>query len=251
MAAPGAVPVPVRRGGLPDISVSITMHAEPVPDKITHLDAADVSGPAEGLPRRQGEGRHLGVPGRRRAGSPRAHALTVTDVLVDDLRSRRLIVTGKGGKVRTVVIGTETAMALRRYLRERARGPLRGVRGAVARQARPADHMRAGPAHPGHRAQGGAGHPPAPAAAHLGPPLPAQRRPDRQPGLPGRLGRARDGDPVRPVRRRPSAPRSRPAGCRSSTGCEVASRRGAPAGPSGRLGRRSGPSACRPGGSPR
>ena len=48
-------------------------------------------------------------------------SLQVTDALVDDLTSRRIIIRGKGGKTRGVVIGVSTARALRKYLRERAR----------------------------------------------------------------------------------------------------------------------------------
>ena len=40
-----------------------------------------------------------------------AAQLKVADILVDDLRSRRLIVTGKGPKIRAVVIGSSTALA--------------------------------------------------------------------------------------------------------------------------------------------
>ena len=44
----------------------------------------------------------------------------MTDVLVDDLSARRLIVRGKGDKVRAVVIGVSTARALRKYLQWRS-----------------------------------------------------------------------------------------------------------------------------------
>jgi site-specific recombinase XerD len=45
-------------------------------------------------------------------------SLLVSDVCVDDLSARRIIVRGKGGKVRGVVIGVSTARALRKYLRQ-------------------------------------------------------------------------------------------------------------------------------------
>jgi site-specific recombinase XerD len=106
--------------GLPDISGSITMHAETPPDKITHLDAADVRKLLAAC-RDAREKAVISVFLDAGVRISEGRALKVTDVMVDDLRSRRLIVTGKGGKVRTVVIGTETAMALRRYLRDRAR----------------------------------------------------------------------------------------------------------------------------------
>jgi site-specific recombinase XerC len=56
-----------------------------------------------------------------------AAQLKVADVLVDDLRSRRLIVTGKGPKTRAVVIGSSTALALRKYLRWRAKSRYAGL----------------------------------------------------------------------------------------------------------------------------
>jgi len=105
---------------VPDIARSITMHRPPVPDMITHLGTDDV-------------GKLLAAcqDARDRAvimvfldsgvRISEAQALKVTDVCVGDLRSRRLMVTGKGGKVRGVVIGVETARALRRYLRERSK----------------------------------------------------------------------------------------------------------------------------------
>lgn len=101
------------------------MHAEPAPDKITHLDAADVQLLLKAC-RDAREKAVISVFLDAGVRISEGHALRVTDVLVDDLRSRRLIVTGKGGKVRTVVIGTETAMALRRYLRDRAKSPHAG-----------------------------------------------------------------------------------------------------------------------------
>jgi integrase/recombinase XerC len=106
--------------GVPDIARSITMHRPPVPDMITHLGKDDV-------------GKLLAAcqDARDRAvimvfldsgvRISEAQALKVTDVCVEDLRSRRLMVTGKGGKVRGVVIGVETAQAVRRYLRERSK----------------------------------------------------------------------------------------------------------------------------------
>jgi integrase/recombinase XerD len=50
----------------------------------------------------------------------------VTDALVDDLTARRIIVRGKGGKVRGVVIGVTTARTLRKYLRWRSKSKYAG-----------------------------------------------------------------------------------------------------------------------------
>lgn len=108
--------------GVPDIARSLTMHAPPVSDRISHLDAGDV----RLLLRACQTARERAVirvfldSGLRIS---EAASLKVCDVIVDNLRSRRLIVTGKGGKTRAVVIGTQTAMELRRYLRERQKSP--------------------------------------------------------------------------------------------------------------------------------
>jgi integrase/recombinase XerC len=108
--------------GVPDIARSLTMHAPPVSDRISHLDAGDV----RLLLRACQTARERAVirvfldAGLRIS---EAASLKVSDVIVDNLRSRRLIMTGKGGKTRAVVIGTQTAMELRRYLRERQKSP--------------------------------------------------------------------------------------------------------------------------------
>ncbi len=46
-------------------------------------------------------------------------SLQVADFLVDDLSARRILVLGKGDKVRGVVLGSKTALALRKYVRQR------------------------------------------------------------------------------------------------------------------------------------
>ena len=206
--------------GLPDISASITMHAEPVPDKITHLDSADVQLLLKAC-RDAREKAVISVFLDAGVRISEGHALRVTDVLVDDLRSRRLIVTGKGGKVRTVVIGTETAMALRRYLRDRAKSPHTGSgalwlgkRGplticgldqlirAIGRRAGLDIHphlLRHTWAHH-YRLNGGQ----TDNLVYL--------------ALAGTVPRWRSSTAGQ---RRPSAPKWRPAGCPSSTGCEA------------------------------
>jgi site-specific recombinase XerD len=106
---------------LPDLGRSVTMHRPPVPVQVTHLDSRQVGQLLDAC--RDAREKALIMvfldSGVRIA---EAQALKVTDVCVENLRARRLMVTGKGSKVRAVVIGTETALALRRYLKERARG---------------------------------------------------------------------------------------------------------------------------------
>jgi len=74
--------------------------------------------------------RERGFTGRRDAAILRLYASTgcrlaelVVDLDVLDLRGRELTVVGKGSKIRTVRFDASTALALDRYLRERARHP--------------------------------------------------------------------------------------------------------------------------------
>jgi len=54
-------------------------------------------------------------------------SLRLSDVLDDDLRARRLVIRGKGSKTRAVVIGAKTTLALRKYLRQRAKTSYAGL----------------------------------------------------------------------------------------------------------------------------
>ncbi len=103
---------------LPDIAKSITMHRPPVPDMITHLDMSQVRALLAACrdPREQAVISVFLDTGVRISEAAR---LMVTDVCVDNLSARRIIVTGKGGKVRGIVMSAPTALALRRYLRWR------------------------------------------------------------------------------------------------------------------------------------
>lgn len=103
-----------------DIAASITVGRPAASGRITHLDAHQVSALMTACQTAK-ETAVIAVfldAGVRIAEAAR---LKVSDAMVDDLRSRRIIVTGKGGKTRGVVIGAQTARALRRYLRERSR----------------------------------------------------------------------------------------------------------------------------------
>jgi len=103
-----------------DITQKITVSRPSGSGRVTHLDADKI----DKLLAACQDPRELAVisvfldAGVRIA---EAAQLKVTDILVDDLRSRRLIVTGKGPKIRAVVIGSSTALALRTYLRWRAK----------------------------------------------------------------------------------------------------------------------------------
>lgn len=105
--------------GIPDIAKEITVGRPQTGDRVSHLDASQV----DKLLKACQDPRELAVlsvfldTGLRIA---EAAQLKVTDVLVDDLATRRIIVTGKGGKVRAVVVGASTARALRKYLRWRS-----------------------------------------------------------------------------------------------------------------------------------
>jgi site-specific recombinase XerD len=109
-----------------DITQKITVSRPSGSGRVTHLDADQI----DKLLAACSDPRELAVisvfldAGVRIA---EAAQLKVADVLVDDLRSRRLIVTGKGPKTRAVVIGSSTALALRKYLRWRAMSRYAGL----------------------------------------------------------------------------------------------------------------------------
>jgi integrase len=109
-----------------DLAASITIGRPPDSDHVTHLDADEI----DALLKACTDPRDLAVisvaldSGLRIA---ELASLQVQDVVVDDLRARRILVRGKGSKLRVVIIGTRTAVALRRYLRQRARSPHAGL----------------------------------------------------------------------------------------------------------------------------
>jgi len=106
--------------GCADLGKSIKVPSPKPPNVITHLDQADVARLVDAC---QGAREKAVITVFLDAGLRIAEAarLKVTDVCVDNLSARRLIVTGKGDKTRGVVIGMETASALRKYLRERSK----------------------------------------------------------------------------------------------------------------------------------
>ena len=105
--------------GIADIAKAITVGRPQTGDRVTHLDASQVGLLLKACqtPRELAVisvGLDTGLRISEMA------SLQVTDVLVDDLSARRIIVRGKGDKVRGVVIGASTARALRKYLQWRS-----------------------------------------------------------------------------------------------------------------------------------
>jgi site-specific recombinase XerD len=103
----------------PDIARRIVVSHPASSGRVTHLDGRDVSA----LIAACRDSRELAVISVCLDTGVRISelaSLQVTDVLVDNMSARRLIVRGKGGKVRGVVLGASTAQALRRYLRQRS-----------------------------------------------------------------------------------------------------------------------------------
>jgi site-specific recombinase XerD len=103
--------------GIADIAKAITVGRPQAGDRISHLDSHEVGK----LLKACQTSRELAVISVALDSGLRISelaSLQVEDVLVDDLSARRIIVRGKGGKVRGVVIGTSTARALRQYLRK-------------------------------------------------------------------------------------------------------------------------------------
>ena len=105
-----------------DITASITVSRPSGSGRVTHLDAHEID---RLLAACQGACELAVISVCLDAGLRIAElaSLQVTDVLVSDQMARRLIVRGKGGKTRGVVIGSRTAMDLRKYLRRRAKSP--------------------------------------------------------------------------------------------------------------------------------
>jgi site-specific recombinase XerD len=105
---------------IPDIAARIMVGRPATSDRVTHLDRREV-GKLLRACRTPKEDAVIAVFLDTGARISEVAQLTVADVLVSDLRAGHLLVHGKGGKDRAVVIGASTAQALRRYLRERSR----------------------------------------------------------------------------------------------------------------------------------
>jgi site-specific recombinase XerC len=118
-----------------DITQKITVSRPSGSGRATHLDAVEI----DKLLAACSDPRELAVisvfldAGVRIA---EAAQLKVADVLVDDLRSRRLIVTGKGPKTRVVVIGSAPGGPAPSWTARRPR--IHPPRGATARRCPPA-----------------------------------------------------------------------------------------------------------------
>jgi integrase/recombinase XerC len=111
-----------------DITASITVSQPPQTGRITHLDAHQVGALLKAC-RGPKELAVISVALDTGMRIAELASLQVSDVLVDDLSARRIIVRGKGDKVRGVVIGSATALALRKYLRQRAKSRYAGLPG--------------------------------------------------------------------------------------------------------------------------
>jgi integrase/recombinase XerC len=105
--------------GIPDIAKAITVGRPQAGARITHLDPGQVGALLKAC-RTPRELAVMSVGLDTGLRISELASLQVTDVLVDDLSARRIIVRGKGSKVRAVVIGVSTARALRKYLRWRS-----------------------------------------------------------------------------------------------------------------------------------
>jgi len=102
-----------------DIAREITVGRPQTGDRISHLDAHQVTALLKACQTpRELAVLSVGLDTGLRISE--LASLAVTDVLVDDETARRLIVRGKGSKVRAVVIGVSTARALRKYLKWRS-----------------------------------------------------------------------------------------------------------------------------------
>jgi integrase len=105
---------------VPNIARSITVGRPQESERVTHLDAGQVRALLKAC---DGRPRELAIVSLALDTGLRISELAglrVEDVMISDLQARRILVTGKGSKVRAVVIGTSTAQALHRYLRWRA-----------------------------------------------------------------------------------------------------------------------------------
>ena len=108
--------------GVPDIAREITIGRPQTSDRITHLDREEI---ARLLTACQGP-RELAIVSVALDAGLRISelaSLQVADVCLDNLRSRRILVTGKGSKTRGVIVGVSTARALLKYLAWRAKQP--------------------------------------------------------------------------------------------------------------------------------
>lgn len=97
--------------GALDIAREITIGRPQASDRITHLDQSEIGR----LLKACAGPRELAIVSVALDAGLRISelaSLQVTDVCLDNLRSRRILVTGKGGKTRAVVIGVSTARAL-------------------------------------------------------------------------------------------------------------------------------------------
>lgn len=107
---------------IPDIAKEITIGRPQASDRITHLDAHEIGR----LLKACAGPRELAIVSVALDAGLRISelaSLQVADVCLDNLRARRILVTGKGGKTRAVVIGVSTARALQKYLAWRAKQP--------------------------------------------------------------------------------------------------------------------------------
>ena len=102
-----------------DIAKEITVGRPQQSDRISHLDAHQVGALLKAC-RTPRELAVISVGLDTGLRISELASLAVIDVLVDDETARRLIVKGKGSKVRAVVIGLSTARALRKYLKWRS-----------------------------------------------------------------------------------------------------------------------------------
>ena len=108
--------------GIPDIAKEITIGRPQASDRVTHLDREEI-----GRLLKACDGpRELAIVSVALDAGLRISelaSLRVTDVCLDNLRARRILVTGKGGKTRAVIVGVSTARALLKYLGWRAKQP--------------------------------------------------------------------------------------------------------------------------------
>lgn len=110
----------------PDIAARIMVGQAAEPDRVDHLDRDQVERLLKACHTPK-EAAVIGVFLDSGARISEVAGLQVTDVLLSDLRARHLLVHGKGGRDRAVVIGDRTSTALRRYLRWRAESKHAGL----------------------------------------------------------------------------------------------------------------------------
>jgi integrase/recombinase XerC len=108
--------------GATDIAREITIGRPQTGDRITHLDQSEISRLLKAC---QGH-RELAIVSVALDSGLRISelaSLRLADVCLDNLRARRILVTGKGGKTRAVIVGVSTARAIQKYLSWRAKQP--------------------------------------------------------------------------------------------------------------------------------